>query len=183
MRVGIQGFRLGRPFGILPKKKKCPKEPRPNLPNVLRFYDQIGCRLSVFLSNCSGTPFLLSGCSAGDSTMQNPQLNSQRVVVQVLVRLRGNQKWVKHARSKTNGRDCILGWRLMRMMSENFSKCPKGLSQNLTIGLNLKFPAKTLSKHLVWVVGRFMLATTISLIKITHIIFTYIPFLHICYNL
>jgi hypothetical protein len=32
----------------------------------------------------------------------------------------------------------------MRMMSENFSKCPKGLSQNLTIGLNLKFPAKTL---------------------------------------
>jgi ankyrin repeat protein len=33
----------------------------------------------------------------------------------------------------------------MRMMSENFSKCPKGLSQNLTIGLNLKFPAKTLN--------------------------------------
>jgi hypothetical protein len=32
----------------------------------------------------------------------------------------------------------------MKMMSENFSKCPKGLSQNLTIGLNLKFPAKTL---------------------------------------
>jgi hypothetical protein len=32
----------------------------------------------------------------------------------------------------------------MRMMSKNFSKCPKGLSQNLTIGLNLKFPAKTL---------------------------------------
>jgi hypothetical protein len=32
----------------------------------------------------------------------------------------------------------------MRMMSENFSKCPKGLRQNLTIGLNLKFPAKTL---------------------------------------
>jgi hypothetical protein len=32
----------------------------------------------------------------------------------------------------------------MRMMSEIFSKCPKGLSQNLTIGLNLKFPAKTL---------------------------------------
>jgi hypothetical protein len=29
---------------------KCPKEPRPNLPNVLRFYDQIGHRLSVFLS-------------------------------------------------------------------------------------------------------------------------------------
>jgi hypothetical protein len=34
---------------------ECPKEPRPNLPNVLRFYDQIGRRLSVFLSNCSGT--------------------------------------------------------------------------------------------------------------------------------
>jgi hypothetical protein len=32
----------------------------------------------------------------------------------------------------------------MKMMSENFSKCPKGLSQNLTIGRNLKFPAKTL---------------------------------------
>jgi hypothetical protein len=32
----------------------------------------------------------------------------------------------------------------MRIMSENVSKCPKGLSQNLTIGLNLKFPAKTL---------------------------------------
>jgi hypothetical protein len=30
------------------------------------------------------------------------------------------------------------------MMSEHFSKCPKGLSQNLTIGLNLKFPAETL---------------------------------------
>jgi hypothetical protein len=29
-------------------------------------------------------------------------------------------------------------------MSENFSKCPKNLRQNLTIGLNLKFPAKTL---------------------------------------
>jgi hypothetical protein len=29
-------------------------------------------------------------------------------------------------------------------MSENFSKCPEFLSQNLTIGLNLKFPAKTL---------------------------------------
>jgi hypothetical protein len=29
-------------------------------------------------------------------------------------------------------------------VSENFSKCPKVLSQNLTIGLNLKFPAKTL---------------------------------------
>jgi hypothetical protein len=35
----------------------------------------------------------------------------------------------------------------MRMMSEIFSKCPKGLSQNLTIGLNLKFPAKTLFTH------------------------------------
>jgi hypothetical protein len=34
----------------------------------------------------------------------------------------------------------------MRMMSEHFSKCPKDLSQNLTIGLNLKFPAKTLGK-------------------------------------
>jgi hypothetical protein len=33
----------------------------------------------------------------------------------------------------------------MRMMSEHFSKCPKDLSQNLTIGLNLKFPAKTLT--------------------------------------
>jgi hypothetical protein len=32
----------------------------------------------------------------------------------------------------------------MRMMSAHFSKCPKDLSQNLTIGLNLKFPAKTL---------------------------------------
>jgi hypothetical protein len=32
----------------------------------------------------------------------------------------------------------------MRIMSENVSKGPKGLSQNLTIGLNLKFPAKTL---------------------------------------
>jgi hypothetical protein len=32
----------------------------------------------------------------------------------------------------------------MKMMSEIFSKCPKGLSQNLTICLNLKFPAKTL---------------------------------------
>jgi hypothetical protein len=31
-------------------------------------------------------------------------------------------------------------------MSEHFSKCPKGLSQNLTIGLNLKFPAKTLQE-------------------------------------
>jgi hypothetical protein len=60
----VQGFRLGRPFGILPKKKmKSPKEPRPNLPNVLRFYDQIGRRLSVFLSNCSGTPFIWYYCS------------------------------------------------------------------------------------------------------------------------
>jgi hypothetical protein len=36
-------------------KIKCPKEPHPNLPNLLRFYDQIGRRLFVFLSNCSGT--------------------------------------------------------------------------------------------------------------------------------
>jgi hypothetical protein len=50
-----QGFCLGRPFGILPKKIEMSKEPRPNLPNVLRFDDQIGRRLSVFLSNCSGT--------------------------------------------------------------------------------------------------------------------------------
>jgi hypothetical protein len=58
-QIPLQGFRLGRPFGILPKKKlKCPKGQRPNLPNVLRFYDQIGHRLSVFLSNCSGTSFL-----------------------------------------------------------------------------------------------------------------------------
>jgi hypothetical protein len=35
----------------------------------------------------------------------------------------------------------------MRMMSEHFSKCPKDLSQNLTIGLNLKFPAKTLNDN------------------------------------
>jgi hypothetical protein len=55
----LQGFRLGRPFGILPKKKmKCPKGPRPNLLNVLRFYDQIGRCLSVLLSDCSGTSFL-----------------------------------------------------------------------------------------------------------------------------
>jgi hypothetical protein len=40
------------------KKLKCPKGPRPNLPNVLSFYDQIGHRLSVFLSDCSGTSFL-----------------------------------------------------------------------------------------------------------------------------
>jgi hypothetical protein len=33
-------------------------------------------------------------------------------------------------------------------MSEHFSKCPKDLSQNLTIGLNLKFPAKTLPLNL-----------------------------------
>jgi hypothetical protein len=38
----------------------------------------------------------------------------------------------------------------MKMMSENFSKCPKGLSQNLTIGLNLKFPAKTLLILSTW---------------------------------
>jgi hypothetical protein len=54
--IPLQGFRLGRPFSILLKKKlNCPKEPRPNLPNVLRFYDQIGRCLSVFLSYCSGT--------------------------------------------------------------------------------------------------------------------------------
>jgi hypothetical protein len=34
----------------------------------------------------------------------------------------------------------------MKMMSEIFSKCSKDLSQNLTIGLNLKFPAKTLQQ-------------------------------------
>jgi hypothetical protein len=39
----------------------------------------------------------------------------------------------------------------MKMMSEHFSKCPKGLSQNLTVGLNLKFPAKTL--HVVIRIG------------------------------
>jgi hypothetical protein len=36
---------------------------------------------------------------------------------------------------------------LIRMMSEKFSRCPTDLSQSLTIGLNLKFPAKTLHHH------------------------------------
>jgi hypothetical protein len=50
------GFLFGSALRHFAEKKlKCPKEPRPNLPNVLRFYDQIGRRLSVFLSNCSGT--------------------------------------------------------------------------------------------------------------------------------
>jgi hypothetical protein len=38
------------------------------------------------------------------------------------------------------------------MISENVSKCPKGLRHNLTIGLNLKFPAKTLVTLVVVVI-------------------------------
>jgi hypothetical protein len=55
MLVVTKGTRPGFSFGsalrhFAEKKLKCPKEPRPNLPNVLRFYDQIGRRLSVFLT-------------------------------------------------------------------------------------------------------------------------------------
>jgi hypothetical protein len=69
-----RGFVWVGPSAFCRKKKKCPKEPHPNLANVLRFYDQIGRRLSVFLSNCLGTPFLPSGCSAGDS--EQPESSS-----------------------------------------------------------------------------------------------------------
>jgi hypothetical protein len=53
------GFSFGSALRYFAEKKlKCPKGPCPNLPNVLRFYDQIGHRVSVFLSDCSGTSFL-----------------------------------------------------------------------------------------------------------------------------